>query len=259
MVNSMNIIQQNRGYWDERAQGYRHINEHQLESNHAVNWKRALVDPIKEHFNTNTLRGLNILDIGCGPGIFSIILASEKARVTALDYSTEMLEQAMLLSKERNVSIKTIQGDAQNLPFSNHLFDVVVSRNVTWNLEHPELAYSEWRRVVRPGGLIVNFDANWYRYLIDKKARAAYNADRLNAHQEHIKDQCEIGGYERMEDIARMLPLTKEVRPQWDLSILTSLNMTVHVDTQISAKVWDEEEKLNFASTPLFRIIAKIN
>ncbi len=253
----MDILQQNKHYWDSRAQGYRLINKRQLQDAHAVDWKCALADPIKEHFNVDTLQGLTILDAGCGPGIFSIILALEKARVTAFDYSPEMLAQSALLSKEYQVELNLVQGDTQDLPFQDGYFDVVVSRNVTWNLNNPRQAYKEWKRVIKPKGMIVNFDANWYRHLVDEKAHNAYLADRSNIEHEYLKDQCEIDGFKKMEEIARILPLTNQERPQWDIDILNSLNMQVCADTHISSRVWNREEKLNFASTPLFRIVAK--
>ena len=43
-------------------------------------------------------------------------------------------------------------GDAQALDVENNSFDVVVTRNVTWNLPRPDLAYKEWLRVLKPGG-----------------------------------------------------------------------------------------------------------
>ena len=60
-------------------------------------------------------------------------------------------------------------------------FDVIVTRNLTWDLPHPESAYREWHRVLRSGGILLNFDANWYRYQFDSFAREAYDEDRVNA------------------------------------------------------------------------------
>ena len=49
---------------------------------------------------------------------------------------------------------------------ADNTFDMIVSRNVTWNLEHPDRAYYEWMRVLKPGGVLLNFDANWYHHFI---------------------------------------------------------------------------------------------
>ena len=55
--------------------------------------------------------------------------------------------------------------DAQKPTFTAESFDVVLSRNLTWVLEDPEQTYGNWRHVLKPGGLLLNFDANWYNYL----------------------------------------------------------------------------------------------
>ena len=58
------------------------------------------------------------------------------------------------------------------------MFDVVISRNLTWNLKDPKRAYEEWCRVLKPGGKLLNFDANWYGYLYDEEKRLSYEEDR---------------------------------------------------------------------------------
>ena len=45
--------------------------------------------------------------------------------------------------------------DAQALEFEDESFDVIISRNLTWNLEKPWQAYREWYRVLKPGGHIM--------------------------------------------------------------------------------------------------------
>ena len=69
------------------------------------------------------------------------------------------------------------QMDAQDLTFEDDTFDVVLSRNLTWNLEHPDRAYAEWLRVLRPGGVLLNFDANWHAHLFDPELARLYAED----------------------------------------------------------------------------------
>jgi hypothetical protein len=59
-----------------------------------------------------------------------------------------------------------------------------------------------------------------------------------------------------MEDIARRVPLSSIRRPDWDLALLQGLGLCVEADDQIWQRVWSEEEKLNFSSTPLFLVRA---
>ena len=144
--------------------------------------------------------------------------------------------------------------NAEALRLEDASFDVVISRNLTWNLPHPDAAYAEWVRVLRPGGLLLNFDANWYAYLFDEKAQAAYNQDRINSAEQGVWDQNVGENFDVMEDIARRVPLSSIRRPAWDLTQLCGLGLHARADERIWQRVWSEEEKLNFSSTPLFMV-----
>ena len=146
--------------------------------------------------------------------------------------------------------------NAEALDFEDASFDVVVSRNLTWNLPHPDKAYAEWTRVLKPGGLLLNFDANWYAYLFDDEAQAAYDRDRANSAERGVWDQNVGENFDVMEDIARRVPLSNIRRPEWDLALLQGLGLQAEADGQIWQHVWSEEEKLNFSSTPLFLVRA---
>ena len=54
--------------------------------------------------------------------------------------------------------------DAECPAFPDETFDVVVSRNLTWTLPHPERAYRQWLRILKPGGILLNYDAEHARY-----------------------------------------------------------------------------------------------
>ena len=59
---------------------------------------------------------------------------------------------------DAGVDIEVLQMDAQNLDFEDDTFDLIVTRNVTWVMEQPTKACSEWIRVLQPGGRMINFD-----------------------------------------------------------------------------------------------------
>jgi len=110
--------------------------------------------------------------------------------------------------------------------------------------------------VLRPGSLLLNFDANWYAYLFDEKAQAAYDQDRINSAEQGVWDQNVGENFDVMEDIARRVPLSSIRRPGWDLSTLHSLGLHAQADETVWQRIWSEEEKLNFSSTPLFLVRA---
>jgi len=89
-----------------------------------------------------------ILDVGCGPGYVSGAAAERGATPTGLDFSAEMIA----IAKEKFPKIDFRQGDAQNLPFEDAMFDHVVANFALLHLANPELAMAEAARVLKPGG-----------------------------------------------------------------------------------------------------------
>lgn len=198
---------------------------------------------------------MKILDVGAGPAFISIILTDLGYAVTALDFAETMIEQAKLNARSLANKIQFVQGDAQRLPFINESFDVVISRNLTWNLENPNIAYKEWIRVLKKDGMLLNFDANWYSYLFDEGKRAAYEQDRKNVADNNLEDYNIGENFDIMEEIASQLPLSKMLRPQWDEERLYELGMKeIFVINNVGEFVYSEKEKMNYSSTPLFMV-----
>ena len=243
-------------YWSTRTEGYSEVNEKELLGTQKEAWLTLL----KNEFPQKARENLRILDIGTGPGFFPVILAGEGYYVDAVDYTEGMLEKAKenvekYLGKKKDHVI-FYRMDAQALDFQDNTFDVVITRNLTWNLPDPVKAYQEWIRVLRPGGKLLNFDANWYGYLYDEEKRQAYEKDRENVEKESLDDHYLCTDIDRMEEIARQVPLSGKLRPAWDEKVLTDLGVSVKTDTQVWERVWSTEEKLNYGSTPIFMVQA---
>jgi len=147
--------------------------------------------------------------------------------------------------------------NAEELTFPSKSFDVIVSRNLTWNLPHPQKAYTHWVRVLKDGGLLLNFDANWYHYLHDEEAKSAHLTDRANIAASDVEDECAGTNVDAMEAIARQTPLSALSRPKWDKEILSSLHMQVKTYANIWQRVWTRQERINNASTPMFMVESK--
>jgi ubiquinone/menaquinone biosynthesis C-methylase UbiE len=210
-------------YWDRRAAGYSLTIHQQLCGEVGAFFRRALKDSAPAGEN------LRCLDIGCGPGFFSILLAQEGHTVTAVDYSEGMLKEARANFEEMGVAAATQQGDAQNLPFPDESFDYIVSRNLVWNLEHPEKAYQEWLRLLRPGGRLFVSDGNHYLHYYDKDYLEAKQKEEAagKRHDCHGVDPTPIN------EIARDLPLSRVHRPTWDIEQLFSLGLE-RIDVQVT-------------------------
>ena len=248
------IIRENKAYWTQRAPGYSEVNQQELATDQRQVWKRTLVERISNHFPGRSPETIHVLEVGTGPGFFAILLAEAGYRVTAIDLTPSMLEEARRNAGALGKSIDFLEMNAQALSFGDERFDVILSRNVTWNLPDPELAYAEWARVLKPGGLLLNFDANWYGYLYDDAAKAAYERDRENSARAGIGDLNVGDNFDQMEDIARRVPLSRVRRPAWDLSALNRLGIKARADHRIWERVWSPQEKVNLASTPMFMV-----
>lgn len=250
-----NLKNENYNYWIKRAPGYSEVNKEELSGEQRENWCRFLEQKISKQFCTVPKGEVKILDVGAGPAFISIILTQMGYQVTALDFAETMIKQAKINAGSLADKIQFVQGDAQELPFENEYFDVVISRNLTWNLENPKSAYKEWNRVLNKNGLLLNFDANWYRYLYDDHERKAYEQDRKNVAARQYDDYNIGDNFDVMERIAQKLPLSGVFRPQWDREYLSELGMKeVHTLKDFGAFVYSEKEKVNYASTPLFMI-----
>ena len=248
------ILMENRAYWTRRAPSYSEVNREELATNQRGIWKRTLTERIRSCFPDKLPGEIHVLEVGTGPGFFAILLAEVGYRVTAIDLTPSMLEEAQRNAGALRDRISFIEMNAQALDFCDERFDVILSRNVTWNLPEPERAYAEWTRVLKPGGLLMNFDANWYHYLFDDQARAAYELDRRNSAEEGLEDLNVGENFDRMEQIARRVPLSREHRPTWDIKTLSGLGMAVDADLQVWRRVWSRQEKVNLASTPMFMV-----
>ncbi|MDO5411804.1 MAG: class I SAM-dependent methyltransferase [Lachnospiraceae bacterium] len=240
-------------YWENRAPGYSKVNQDELQGVQ----KRQWLEEFRRHLPNQNKKEIKILDIGTGPGFFSIILTEEGYSLTAIDYTPGMLKQAQMNAGILAQEIDFMQMDAQNLRFADETFDVVVSRNLTWNLEDPARAYSEWHRVLKKGGILLNFDANWYQHLFDTQKRREYEEDRKKVEEACIEDHYTCTDIDTMEDIARRIPLSPVCRPAWDLQVLGQLGFeNVEADLNVWDRVLSDIEKLNYASTPVFMIKA---
>lgn len=249
----MNLKEEIYEYWTKRASGYSEYNQQEMADARRSMWKEKLLALLTEHFPGKEPADIHILDVGTGPGFFAILLAEAGYQVTAVDYTAEMLKEARQNAGNLAEKICWMVGDAQELKLEDGQFDAVVTRNVTWNLPDPAKAYKEWYRVLKKGGVLLNFDADWYGHLFDEHKREAYEADRQNVADEQFEDYYGDTDNEKMEEIARQVPLSRLKRPQWDLEAMGAAGFTqVDCDEDVWKEVWTEEEIVNNSSTPVF-------
>ena len=191
----------------------------------------------------------HVLDVGCGTGAMSIPLAAHGYSVTSVDVSENMVERAAANLHARGLEARTLVASADVLPFAPASFDAVVCRNVLSNLVDPERALRQWRRVIKPGGVLMYFDSGWWHYLYD---------DALDSLRRAYYGTGSSSTFSELEAIAPDLPLSREVRPAWDRAFLSSLGMDVVAACDVSAQVWTEEERLRYSFAPQFMVAARV-
>jgi ubiquinone/menaquinone biosynthesis C-methylase UbiE len=111
----------------------------------------------------NVKPGMLVLDVACGTGNAAIPAAKAGARVSGVDIATNLLASARLRAQREGLreglDIEFDEGDAEELPFADRSFDLVVSMFGAIFAPRPERAAAELTRVCRPGGQIAM--ANW--------------------------------------------------------------------------------------------------
>jgi SAM-dependent methyltransferase len=102
--------------------------------------------------------GEDVLDVGTGTGVVAVTAARAGARVTGLDLTPGLLDEARANARIAQVeSVVWTEGDAEALPYPDASFDVVVSQFGHMFAPRPAVAMAEIRRVLRPGGRIFAF------------------------------------------------------------------------------------------------------
>ena len=107
----------------------------------------------------NIKPGMRMLDVACGTGNLAIPAAKAGAMVTGVDIASNLVEQARERAEGEGVRIQFDEGDAEELPYSDESFDVVVSMFGAMFAPRPDRVAAELVRVCRPGGQIAL--ANW--------------------------------------------------------------------------------------------------
>ena len=108
---------------------------------------------------TKIVRGTRVLDVACGTGNTAIPAARAGGSVTGVDIASNLLAQARKRAAAEQLEIRFQEGDAEELPFGDQEFDVVLTMFGAMFAPRPERVAAELVRVCRPGGVIAM--ANW--------------------------------------------------------------------------------------------------
>ncbi|MGN9837513.1 class I SAM-dependent methyltransferase [Nonomuraea sp. H19] len=142
-------------YWDAAARAFDDEPDHGLRAEHTrAAWDRLLrtwapADPA------------DVLDVGCGTGSLSVLLAAAGHRVTGVDLAPQMIEQARAKLAAAGFAGRFLVGDAAVPPTGEARFDLLLCRHLLWTLPDPQAALREWVARLRPNGRLVLVEGRW--------------------------------------------------------------------------------------------------
>lgn len=223
----MNMMKEKiNNYWSSDVEGYQKAVKRELGSK-KKEWQKIFDEVLGQE-------KLQVLDVGTGPGVVSIILSGLGHKVTGLDFSREMLEKAKENISRHDRSVELVRGDAENLPFKDELFDAVVNRHVLFTLPNPAEAVGEWSRVLKPGGRIVIVDGDFYGSLDNSLKTKVWR---------YVGTLLILATERRWSttpdsEVEEGLPLTDKARPLTDVELLEKAGFQeINVVEDISRRV----------------------
>jgi SAM-dependent methyltransferase len=144
-------VRKNRRYWEAESERYQREHASQLGGDAPV-WGVWAIPEARLKV-LGDVRGLRVLELGCGGGQWSRWLVAAGARPVGLDLSLNQLRHASGLLGRRAGSVPLVTADAERTPFADESFDVVMCDHGAMTFADPYRTVPEAARVLRPGGL----------------------------------------------------------------------------------------------------------
>lgn len=233
------IKQRMTHYWSQRAVDFSKLRAKELSGKMHVRW----TEEFRKYLPMD--KPLRILDLGTGTGFFAFLLGAMGHHVTGIDLTEDMILQAKKTSAVLDIPVDFFIMDAENPEFASRSFDALVTRNLTWGLPHLPEAYKNWYNLLTPGGLLINFDADYCR------EEQAESLPENHAHKGINPYLCLE--YEHFKDILRPV---QQPRPEWDTQLLTKAGFRdITVDTGVWRRIYQEFDEF-YNPTPIFTIVA---
>ena len=240
--------------WTIRSDNYNKYVCEELATDRVKKWISVIEANVPEK------RPLRILDAGCGPGFFSVILSKAGHDVIGIDGSFRMLRHAYENSVAAGVHPRFIRGDFGMVPYATESFDLVISRNVTHTIRDHLKVYGEWNRLLKPGGVLLIFDANWHLPYQPGEVREDAIRREREGLQKYGSGFTYDGSYEYIDsalDPEEFKIFGNAIRPDFDCGVLRQLPFEdISFDRDVTQDLWSEKEKLMYGATPLYMLRA---
>jgi len=144
-----------RRYWDAAAETFDDEPDH------------GLRDPMVRNAWTNLLGGLlpprsRVLDLGCGTGSLSVLLANIGHHVIGADLSTAMIRIARSKAAAAGQDIPFYVCDVSHPGLRTRQFDSILCRHVLWSLTNPGAVLARWAALLKPHGRFILIEGYWH-------------------------------------------------------------------------------------------------
>ncbi len=142
----------NRDSWNADSDTYQEDHGLQLAASGGHGWGVWQI-PEKDLQVLGEVKGLDVLELGCGAAQWSIALARAGARPVGLDVSENQLDHARRLMAAAGVEFPLVHASAESVPLPDESFDIVFCDYGAMTFADPYATVPEVARVLRPGGL----------------------------------------------------------------------------------------------------------
>jgi ubiquinone/menaquinone biosynthesis C-methylase UbiE len=144
------------GFWDAQAADFDDEPDHGLrDAIVRAAWKRLLLAEMPAV-------PASVVDLGCGTGSLSVLLASSGYSIVGVDITPRMIEAARAKAAAAAVDARFLVADAAAPGLAHRAFDVVLARHVLWAMPDVDAAIREWVALLRPGGRLILIEGRWH-------------------------------------------------------------------------------------------------
>lgn len=150
------MLNKNQRLWDQEAATFDEAPDHGLRD---PTVRRAWNDLLLGYLPAQPI---TILDIGCGTGSLSLLLAEQGHSVTGLDFSPDMLAQARVKATTAGYAIPFLLQDAANPQIDSQRFDLILCRHLLWSLPQPAQVLQRWANLLQLGGQFILIEGFWH-------------------------------------------------------------------------------------------------
>jgi 2-polyprenyl-3-methyl-5-hydroxy-6-metoxy-1,4-benzoquinol methylase len=153
---SQESAQEARLYWDKEAETFDQEPDHGLlDARVRAAWQELLE-------NLLPAPPAGILDVGCGTGSLSVLLAEAGYEVTGIDFSPVMISQAKMKAQRAGQAISFQVMDAAFPSSFPQKYDVILCRHLLWALPEPARVLHNWSTLLAPNGRFLLIEGHWH-------------------------------------------------------------------------------------------------